>query len=109
MTSDFSGYDKLVKEIFFLGREGIRKKTLIDKLSLSKQQVRNIAADLVSRYLLRYHEVLIVYDYSKVNLNIMVACKVTRENNIGCVLIVGNAAWYLAFYCKKYILKDARK
>ena len=61
LNSDFYGYDRLVREILVLGKEGISKKTIIDKLSLSEQQIRRITADLVNRGLLRYQDALRSY------------------------------------------------
>jgi hypothetical protein len=40
---------------------GIRKKDIIDRFSLSEPQVRRIAAELVSKDLLRYHHALRSY------------------------------------------------
>lgn len=61
LNSDFYGYDRLVREILVLGKEGISKKTIIDKLSLSEQQIRRITADLVNRGLLIYQDALRSY------------------------------------------------
>ena len=61
LTSNFYGYDRIVREILTLAKEGIRKKAIIDRLSLSGPQVRRIAAELVSKDLLRYHDVMRSY------------------------------------------------
>lgn len=61
MTSNFYGYERIVREILTLAREGIRKKAIIDRLSLSGPQVRRITAELVSKDLLRYHDVMRSY------------------------------------------------
>jgi nucleotide-binding universal stress UspA family protein len=44
-----------------LAKEGIRKKDIIDRFSLSGPQVRRITAELVSKDLLRYHDVMRSY------------------------------------------------
>jgi len=61
LTSNFYGYDRIVREILTLAKEGIRKKAIIDRLSLSGPQVRRITAELVSKDLLRYHDVMRSY------------------------------------------------
>lgn len=61
MTSNFYGYERIVREILTLAREGIRKKAIIDRFSLSGPQVRRITAELVSKDLLRYHDVMRSY------------------------------------------------
>src|SRR5512133_3938124 len=44
-----------------MAKEGIRKKDIIDRFSLSGPQVRRITAELVSMDLLRYHDVMRSY------------------------------------------------
>ncbi|MGB5089918.1 MAG: universal stress protein [Nitrososphaeraceae archaeon] len=44
-----------------MAKEGIRKKDIIDRFSLSGPQVRRITAELVSKDLLRYHDVMRSY------------------------------------------------
>jgi nucleotide-binding universal stress UspA family protein len=44
-----------------LAKEGIRKKDIIDRFSLSEPQVRRITAELVSKDLLRYHDAMRSY------------------------------------------------
>jgi nucleotide-binding universal stress UspA family protein/predicted transcriptional regulator len=61
LTSNFYGYDRIVREILTLAKEGIRKKAIIDRLSLSGPQVRRITAELVSKDLLRYHDAMRSY------------------------------------------------
>jgi nucleotide-binding universal stress UspA family protein/predicted transcriptional regulator len=61
LTSNFYGYNRIVREILTLGKDGIRKKTIIDRFSLSEPQVRRITAELVNRDLLRYHGALRSY------------------------------------------------
>ena len=61
LISNFNGYDRVVREILILAREGIRKKTIIDRFSLSEPQVRRITAELVNKDLLRYHDALRSY------------------------------------------------
>jgi hypothetical protein len=69
LKSNFYAYDRIVREILTLGREGVNKKTIIDKLSLSEPLVRKITAELVNKDLLRYHRhIEIIYDHSKRNL-----------------------------------------
>jgi predicted transcriptional regulator len=61
LITNFNGYDRVVREILILAREGIRKKTIIDRFSLSEPQVRRITAELVNKDLLRYHDALRSY------------------------------------------------
>ena len=44
-----------------MAKEGIRKKDIIDRFSLSEPQVRRITAELVSKDLLRYHDAMRSY------------------------------------------------
>lgn len=44
-----------------MAKEGIRKKDIIDRFSLSGPQVRRITAELVSKDLLRYHDAMRSY------------------------------------------------
>lgn len=44
-----------------MAKEGIRKKDIIDRFSLSGPQVRRITAELVSKDLLRYHDFMRSY------------------------------------------------
>jgi nucleotide-binding universal stress UspA family protein/predicted transcriptional regulator len=61
LTPNFYGYDRIVREILTLAKEGIKKKTIIDRLSLSEPLVRRITAELVNKDLLRYHDALRSY------------------------------------------------
>jgi nucleotide-binding universal stress UspA family protein/predicted transcriptional regulator len=61
LTSNFYGYERIVREILTLAREGIRKKAIIDRFSLSGPQVRRITAELVGKDLLRYHDTMRSY------------------------------------------------
>jgi nucleotide-binding universal stress UspA family protein len=44
-----------------MAKEGIRKKDIIDRFSISEPQVRRITAELVSKDLLRYHDAMRSY------------------------------------------------
>ncbi|MGG6460023.1 MAG: CBS domain-containing protein [Candidatus Eiseniibacteriota bacterium] len=48
-------YNSLVIEVLKLAKDGITKKIIMDKFSLSRPQVRKLMAELVSKDLLRYH------------------------------------------------------
>jgi len=48
-------YNSLVIEVLKLAKDGITKKAIMDKFSLSRPQIRKLMAELVSKDLLRYH------------------------------------------------------
>jgi len=54
LTVNFND-DTLVDEVLKLAKEGVTKKTIMDKFGMSRPRVRRFTAELVNKDLLRYH------------------------------------------------------
>src|SRR6476659_4135933 len=57
LTLNFSD-DRLVEAVLKLAKEGVTKKTIMDRLGMSRPRVRRFTAELVNKDLLSYHTTL---------------------------------------------------